>query len=126
MKRKRLKLISSDEATPAGKQIRKPCTDCPFARDAVKGWLGGNTVEEWIEMVHGETFIPCHVHPDVQCAGAAIYRNNVCKDPRDKTLLVLPRDKKRVFARPTEFLEHHVATAKARLLRTALKGARRD
>jgi hypothetical protein len=101
------KLISSAEATPATHPLSKPCSDCPWARKALNGWLGGNTAEEWIEMAHGETHIECHVHPNVQCAGAAIYRANVGKLPRSKALLVLPSDKTLVFAGPQEFLEHH-------------------
>jgi hypothetical protein len=111
----RRKFITSDRATDAPSQIKKPCSDCPWAREAVNGWLGGNTAEEWIEFAHGETRIPCHVHPNVQCAGAAIYRSNVCKDPRDKTLLVLPRDTKLVFRSAQEFLAHHADSIENRL-----------
>lgn len=109
------KLISSDMATPAGKQITKPCSDCPWARDALNGWLGGNTSHEWIIMAHGETPIECHVHPDVQCAGVAIYRGNVGKVPRDPTLLVLPADREIVFANEGEFHEHHGKTPERKL-----------
>jgi|SRR5208337_2170703 len=107
MSRRGLKLISSEQATPAGKQITKPCSDCPWSRESLNGWLGGNTVHEWTIFAHGETRIDCHVHPDVQCAGAAIYRSNVCKDPRDKSLLVLPADRERVFSNAGEFHAHH-------------------
>ena len=42
-----------------------------------------------------------------QCAGAAIYRANVCKSPRDGSLLKLPADRETVFADKSEFWEHH-------------------
>ena len=58
-------------------------------------------------MVHGEAMIECHVHPDVQCAGAAIYRANVCKRLRNPDALSLPAGRESVFARPTEFVDHH-------------------
>lgn len=58
-------------------------------------------------MAHGEVKLECHVLLPHQCAGGAIYRDNVCKSPRDKTLLRLPQDKKRVFSSPQEFLNHH-------------------
>jgi hypothetical protein len=58
-------------------------------------------------MVHGEAFIDCHCTTNQQCAGAAIYRANVCKSPRDKTLLRLEPDKALVFASSQEFLKHH-------------------
>lgn len=47
--------VTSDEATPAQAPLAKPCADCPFARAALNGWLGGNTIQEWIAMAHGET-----------------------------------------------------------------------
>jgi hypothetical protein len=65
--------------------------------------------------VHGETKIVCHVYSDVQCAGAAIYRANVCKVPRDRTILELPADGRLVFASAREFLAHHEATPERRL-----------
>ncbi len=101
------RLISSDQATPAPKQLVQPCSDCPWSREALNGWLGDNTADEWVQMAHGETPIECHVHPNVQCAGAAIYRANVCKLSRDPSILRLPADREAVFARSAEFLEHH-------------------
>jgi hypothetical protein len=113
------KLISSDQATLAPKQITQPCSDCPWARDALAGWLGDNTAEEWIRMARGETRIPCHVHPNVQCAGASVYLANVAKLPRDPELLRLPADREAVFATPGEFIAHHAETPERRLRRKA-------
>lgn len=104
---KRKQLISSDEARPAKSQHVKPCSDCPFARKALAGWLGGQSAEDWVQAAHGESHSECHVHTGVQCAGMAIYRTNVAKKPRDKTILVLPSDRERVFSSPQEFLAHH-------------------
>jgi hypothetical protein len=101
------KLITSDDATPASAPLVKPCSDCPWSRDALNGWLGGNTIEEWIGMAHGEAYIECHVHPNVQCAGAGIYRGNVAKRPLNRHLLVLPANRAIVFSSPKEFREHH-------------------
>lgn len=66
-------------------------------------------------MAHGEVAIACHLTIEVdgewagnvkQCAGAAIYRANVCKSPRDPEIALLPQDKEKVFGFG-EFLEHH-------------------
>lgn len=100
-------MTTSDEAIPTEAQPTKPCHDCPFARGAINGWLGGNTKEEWSAMVMGEAAIPCHALEGPQCAGAAIMRGNMCKRPRDRSLLVLPPDRARVFADTREFEEHH-------------------
>lgn len=32
---------------------------------------------------------------------------NMCKSPRDKSILVLAADREAVFSRPQEFVEHH-------------------
>lgn len=114
------KLLTYDPSRKAGEQIKKPCTDCPFRRDSIAGWLGGDSPEAWIESVHGETRIVCHVYSDVQCAGAAIYRANVCKLVHDPTALQLEPDRETVFARSTEFLEHHTLNTPEHRLRTKL------
>ena len=100
-------LISYDQATPCSKQITKPCSDCPWARKALAGWLGSDSIETWLQTTHGEYSVDCHTRIGVQCAGLAIYRANTAKLPRDKSILVLPIDRKLVFATPDEFREHH-------------------
>jgi hypothetical protein len=102
-------IISSDDAPSSNIQHTNPCTDCPFARTAVRGWLGGSSPMEYVMLAHDEERIDCHAINGPQCAGAAIYRSNVCKSPRDKTLLILPADRVRVFANTKEFLAHHNA-----------------
>lgn len=99
-----------DQATECTKQITNPCEDCPFSRNAIKGWLAGATPAEYCQMAHGDGVIECHTKlldgEPVQCAGAAIYRSNVAKRS-DPPNLKLPPDNKIVFATPIEFLEHH-------------------
>lgn len=100
-------LTTDDEAVPTNVQIEKPCHDCPWRRNALQGWLGGNTAEQWLEIAHGEARIPCHALKGPQCAGAAIFRANMCKLPRDPSVLRLPADREAVFAHNGEFLDHH-------------------
>lgn len=88
------------------KQHTKPCADCPWARTALRGWIGGYPVAYWLAAVHGEAEVNCHTRT-AQCAGAAIYRANVLKCPRDGKLLQLPPDRETVFATPAEFTQHH-------------------
>ena len=85
----------------------QPCSDCPWRRDALPSWLGALSVEDWIQAAHGESRIDCHVHKGPECAGAAIYRANVCKTLRDPSRLKLPPDRARVFATPAEFRAYH-------------------
>lgn len=101
------KLISTDEAKPTKRQHKKPCSDCPFRRDALAGWLGGQTPEHFMRLAMSDSPEPCHATIGPQCAGIAIFRANICKVPRDPEVLQLPRDKEAVFAWPNEFIEHH-------------------
>lgn len=103
----RKQLLTYHDAEKVAKQHKKPCSDCPFARTAFPGWLAGMTPEEWLAMVHGETKIDCHTKIPAQCAGSAIYRGNMCKRPRDSSVLVLPANREIVFATPMEFQGHH-------------------
>lgn len=88
------------------KQHTSPCSECPWRRKSVSGWLGPYTPEEWLAHAHGETVISCHKHRSQQCAGAAIFRANVFKETRHQEALRLPRDKA-VFCSNEEFTLHH-------------------
>ena len=99
-----------------------PCFDCPWVRTSAAGWLGPFNAEEWLQIAHSDIAIACHMTlgdgdegdepsgwdtPGVlQCAGAAIYRSNVHKDPRDPEVATLPADLDLVFGFG-EFKEHH-------------------
>ena len=101
------RMMTAEDAKPCAKQHNRPCGDCPFRKDSIPGWLGSLSADQWVKDLHGETRIDCHTKIGPQCAGAAIYRSNVAKSPRDKSLLVLPADRTRVFSSPVEFREHH-------------------
>lgn len=109
----RRKLITSDEAKPRKAQHTAPCSDCPWARDALNGWLGGASIDDWLRTAHSDTFVPCHTVGNQQCAGLAIYRRNVCKRV-EPPLLALPADTARVFSTPMEFRAHHESSPAAR------------
>jgi len=105
-------LITFDEATPVDRPLTGPCTDCPWARTALNGWLGSKSPETWLRHAMGEVKVDCHAHKGPQCAGLAIFRANICKLPRDPSIQRLPADPKRVFASPGEFLAHHARPPK--------------
>jgi hypothetical protein len=110
MKERPARLITSDEATPATRQHKKPCSDCPFRRTSLKGWLGGMKPEFFTQFAHREGVYPCHTKDGAQCAGMAVFRANICKAPRNKEALVVGQDKRNVFAWDDEFLKHHGGT----------------
>lgn len=109
---KRHRLTLASEAKPILRQHRKSCHDCPWRRECLPGWLGGMSPDEWLAGAHGEARVDCHAlimadGSGAQCAGVATYRSNVHKLPHDKTILMLPADRERVFASPAEFKAHH-------------------
>lgn len=103
-----------DEALP--EVAATPCVECPWRRDSAQGWLGPYPAERWLEIVHGEAPIACHVTLQEsgswegarQCAGAAQYRTNVFKSPRNPDIATADEaDDTKVFGRDHEFLAHH-------------------
>lgn len=102
----RRQLISSDEAVQAKCQHTSRCSDCPWARTALNGWLGGVSIDDWLHTAHSDTHVDCHTLHGAQCAGVAVYRRNVCKRV-EAPLLRLERDTVKVFATPMEFKAHH-------------------
>lgn len=99
------KLIAIDEAAPTTKQLTKACSDCPLRRDALPGWLGGSTTEQYARLCHSDAVVGCHVHAGSRCAGLAIYRRNTCKwQPPEHAL---PADHDAVFSNIMQFTSHH-------------------
>ena len=121
----RRKLISSDEGTVAVTQHTNPCSDCPFRRDSLPGWLGGSDATTFVRAAHSDARMDCHVLLGAQCVGAAVYRANVCKSSRDPHTLTATRDRARVFASPAEFLAHHDDEASRRRGMTTTKRQQR-
>jgi hypothetical protein len=115
MANKNGQLMLGSEAIVTEKQHNAPCSDCPWARKSIPGWLGSDTAEDWIKLAHGEGSADCHGTMQVDgspwsCAGLAIYRANVCKSVRDPEALRLPPNRASVFSWSSEFLDHHKRT----------------
>lgn len=104
--------------------LPNPCNDCPWRRNAKPGWLGPYSAETWIKLAHTDQPIACHetIEPMVgeaswdqpglrQCTGAAIYRANAMKSPRnpqDAEHFVEP-DEEKVFSdvMGRDFIAYH-------------------
>ena len=105
------------EATPS------PCNECPWRREAEGGHLGPYSPLDWIKIAHSDSPIACHKtvvvtnplegigdwdHPKIrQCRGAAIFRANVAKTPRNLDVITGPVDKESCFGTNEEFAAHH-------------------
>ena len=52
--------------------IKKPCRDCPFRKDTLRGWLGEARM---CEIIAADSFV-CHKKTDMQCAGYMLMKGD--------------------------------------------------
>lgn len=52
--------------------VKKPCKDCPYRKDSLKGWLGK---ERMTELLKKDSFV-CHKNTSLQCAGHMIIKQD--------------------------------------------------
>lgn len=110
------KLLTTAQSKPFAKQHTSPCSDCPWRRNSIKGWLGPWDPQTWVNIAQSEERIECHTSKDREsgdqwnCAGAAIFRANIFKDLRDPLAFRLKRNVTAVFAWGKEFIEHHLSS----------------
>lgn len=97
---------------------KTPCDECPWRRNSVPGHTGPSEPQNWVDQAHADGPIYCHktiTEADMsmddprlrQCAGAARFRANVCKSPRNPTAAQGPADRENIFTSNQGFLEHH-------------------
>lgn len=90
---------------------KHPCSECPWRKNSPKGWLGGNTVEDYAAPVQQGIPVPCHLNAHKgYCAGAAITMKNSCTVPRDPAVAAEMDKVERsdaVFMFVGHFREHH-------------------
>lgn len=115
----------ADELTHQGvkRACKRPCKECPFRRDAAKGWLGAYDGAQDFLDTHYRYDVPnpCHTTVDyndpewksklgdaIGCAGQQIFYENSLKKPRMWSLDPdIEADTHNVFQWPQEFLDHH-------------------
>ena len=111
---------------------KHPCSQCPFRKVSLPGWLGDTTPQEFIETTLADGLMPCHktvdyenpnwkfhmIFPDsdVQhCAGARIFYRNRFKISRNPLFLMEEAEGRvveveksdKVFKTAEEFIAHH-------------------
>jgi hypothetical protein len=105
---------------------KKMCSDCPFRKKSIKGWLGPWTAEELQNMIHGENTFICHqeindmsetyskeeIEEDGEhCVGFLRYRNQVCKRSRDQNQLARQDELKEIDDQEVlgafQLVDHH-------------------
>jgi len=104
-------------------KLTKPCSDCPFRRVALRGWLGAyEGPEDFIASHHGlDLQNPCHLGVDYSdadwlaklddapaCIGQQVMYLNECKLPRTwKIPESVEADRDGVFNNASEFVAYH-------------------
>lgn len=102
---------------------KRACRECPWRRASGPGFVGPNDPETWVSIAHTDLPVACHMtipedyeyvdedDPEIrsmrQCTGMATFRGNICKSPRDHTVVALDPDRVTFFGRGPEFIEHH-------------------
>lgn len=100
----------------------RPCSDCPFRRASMPGWLGEHTLKGFVGRVLSDQPMECHQTVDYSdpdwieqlrrgevsyCAGALTFFANTCKLSRDPERPRKDPDHESVFSSITEFIAHH-------------------
>lgn len=84
--------------------VRKPCKDCPFRKDCMKGWL--NRMPEILE---ADSFV-CHKNTDLQCAGHMLLKGEANAFVRlaGRFGFILPlKGRELVFDTEKDCIDHH-------------------
>ena len=93
--------------------MKKPCKDCPFRKDSLKGWLGADRMED---ILNHDTFT-CHkTNKTRQCAGHMLMLGTdnefVATAKRLGIPLVLSGSEV-LFETKEECIKHHEKTIKS-------------
>jgi len=115
---------------------KKMCQECPFAKNAIKGWLGPWKIEDFENFVKYDSTVICHMditrlqaeaedcdededtisEEEIEengqhCVGMLRYMSAMCKLSRDPEKAKAQNDVKKVKDRevlmPYQFREHH-------------------
>ena len=86
--------------------VKKPCKDCPFRKDSLKGWLGQDRIAEILKQ---PSFV-CHKNNELQCAGHMIIKgqdNNFVELASRMNINLDLSGNELVFGSKTECIEQH-------------------
>ena len=85
--------------------MKSPCSNCPFTKDCLEGWLGK---ERAIEISNASSFV-CHKKNDLQCAGSMVINGNDNEFVRLAESMRIDLDikgKNKVFRSKKEMIKH--------------------
>ena len=88
--------------------IKKPCKDCPFRKNTLKGWLGGQRMTDILKQ---GSFV-CHKKKDMQCAGHMLLKGDDNDFVQLANRLGIALDltgREEVFDSQQDCIDHHSA-----------------
>ena len=110
----------------SAKVCERPCSNCPFRRDSMRGYMGNYDDVKHFHDVHiqADEPNPCHMTMDYsktdwnekfqagemgkQCVGQAIFYKNQCKSPRRPGIPTdVEADTTTIFQWTPEFMDYH-------------------
>ena len=110
-----------------------PCPECPWRKDCLAGWLGGNTPEVYADTIAANSATPCHMSQEMlegdeeeaMCAGSLSVMANACimptrADEAAARLAVGRRDD--TFSNQAEFYKHHSGDEYVPMIIRAING----
>ena len=86
--------------------VKKPCKDCPFRKDTMKGWLGK---ERMTGILKQDAFV-CHKNNELQCAGHMLINgenNSFVSLAKRMGLNLKLSGRELVFKNHSACIEHH-------------------
>lgn len=86
--------------------VKQPCSNCPYRKDARKGWLGKERMSDFLA---GDNFL-CHKNHKLQCAGHMIIKGDRNVIVRAAAMLEMPitlEGQELVFETEAECIAHH-------------------
>lgn len=94
---------------------KRPCGQCPFRKDSVKGYLGGFTIEETLEVAKSEHPFDCHktrgTDNTKECSGRLLFATKTCKSFKNAELEKLRLETKESNSTDNilgfDFRQHH-------------------
>jgi hypothetical protein len=95
---------------------KKPCKECPFRKNALKGYFGGHPMNSYVDPVESGLPTSCHKHdkgindPETKlCAGAlGVIKNDPNIEPWDHIKGLEEKvNSEEVFTSIAELREHH-------------------
>lgn len=86
--------------------VKKPCKDCPYRKDSLKGWLGK---ERMTELLSTDSFV-CHKNTALQCAGHMLIKgdaNIFVRTAKAQKIELSIKGRDLVFDTEQQCIDHH-------------------